>query len=627
MADWYVSSAAYAGYTAFQTSHAYTVGNLVVPTAPTAKNKWVFRCTSAGTSGTEPTWSTAAANNATVTSTGATFTNVTGQSTFFWTAAAGDMPTLLGAGGTFRFAAGDRMFVSSDHSETQATTTEYGSGSTATQSYSIGMVLSVNRAGSTPPVAADLTAGATATVGTGSISLDLDSQFPVYHYGMNYVYTGTLAAGIVFNAAATKGHYLDACQLYLNTSTSSVRIQSSAAVNAIFNNTTARFGATGQGFSSAFPFEITWLNTASAIAGATFPTVLFNVLSNSLMVVTARGVDFSAITGSLVGNSVTASIKNLFDSCKIASGVTRYSLTNPAGVTNTRDVVELVNCYDGSNFLSERYLPSGTLTTEFTITLSGGATDNVGTFSHKMVSGTNIDKYANTLDGFWIDVNNTLTGSSQTATVEIVSSASLNNDEISLLLQYQGTASSSVASFVSTLPATVLTTAGAVTTSTATWNSSPSTPVYQKLVATFTPQTAGRVRGLVRLGKASTTVYYQSPDNDHLETGTMTMLSLVTGHTYTLKLKWMNADGTTANPPATGGQLVFVGNQFQLSSVTLLDPSTVRIVTGTHAGVATVVAQSSDQMSVAIETFSVSVPPAAMPPTVSFDETTLTQTA
>jgi hypothetical protein len=35
----------------------------------------------------------------------------------------------------------------------------------------------------------------------------------------------------------------------------------------------------------------------------------------------------------------------------------------------------------------------------------------------------------------------------------------------------------------------------------------PSTPVKQHLQVTFTPQVAGRVRGIVRLGKVSTTVW------------------------------------------------------------------------------------------------------------------------
>jgi hypothetical protein len=106
-----------------------------------------------------------------------------------------------------------------------------------------------------------------------------------------------------------------------------------------------------------------------------------------------------------------------------------------------------------------------------------------------------------------MDVEYQTIGSSKTATVEIISSASLNNDEISLFLEYQGSSGSPVASFASTGPGSVLGTPSALPTSTATWNSSPSTPVKQQLSVTFTPQLAGRVRGQVRLGKSSTTVY------------------------------------------------------------------------------------------------------------------------
>ena len=183
------------------------------------------------------------------------------------------------------------------------------------------------------------------------------------------------------------------------------------------------------------------------------------------------------------------------------------TIDHATNMLNTRDVVELINCYDGSAILNESNQPAGAVTTERTITLAGGATDDIGIFSHKLVSGTNIDKFVNLLEGFWLDVEYQTTGSPKTATVEIISSASLNTDEISLLLEYQGTVGSSVASFANTLPATALTAALPVTTSTATWNSSPATPVRQLLSVAFTPQLAGRVRGQVRLGKASTTVY------------------------------------------------------------------------------------------------------------------------
>jgi len=463
-----------------------------------------MRCTVAGTSaGSEPTWPTA--NNGTVASGTATFTNVTGQSTYFWTAAAGDIPTLIGAVGTFRFAGGDRMFVSSDHSETQTAASVFGTG-TGTPSFSGCQVLSVNRAGSTPPVAADLLAGATVVCSGASLTIEHGS--PTYHYGINYSCSGTV--GLFFGGGSHyKTSYFDACQLYLSGAGSSAALiaTSQASTVALFN-TTIRFANVAQKIIvSTGILEISWVNTPSAIAGATIPTVLFAASVSYPTLATVRGVDLSAITTTLVDtNSGSATGgKFLFDSCKIASGVTRYS---NSGLVNTRDLVELVNCYDGTNFISESYQPAGAVTTEFTITLSGGATDNVGTFAHKMVSNTNVDKYVNTLHGFWMDLNYATTGGSKTATVEIISSASLNNDEISLQLEYLGTASSSVASFASSLPATVLTTAAAVTTSTATWNSSPATPVKQKLQVTFTPQTVGRLRGRVRLGKASTTCYY-----------------------------------------------------------------------------------------------------------------------
>lgn len=40
-----------------------------------------------------------------------------------------------------------------------------------------------------------------------------------------------------------------------------------------------------------------------------------------------------------------------------------------------------------------------------------------------------------------------------------------------------------------------------------TWNNPPTTPVKQHIQVSFTPQQAGRVRGIMRLGKASATVW------------------------------------------------------------------------------------------------------------------------
>jgi hypothetical protein len=503
LADWYISSAAYAGLTAFVASHAYSIGDIVKPTAPAAGARWAFRCTTAGTSSTEPSWTST--NNGTNTSGGATFANVTGQSTYFWVAAAGDISSMIGQSSVARFAPGDRMFVSSDHSEAQSFSPTYlGSGNAGASSYTGSQVLCVNRAGSTPPAAADLTTGAVIACST---QIWFESAFPVYHYGVTYSFTGS-SNGFKFNQSSKKSHFFDNCVLYLNNA-SATYIEAFGPAGIILNNTPIRFGATTQfiGNPDNSPLFIEWRATPSALPGSV-PAILFAPTTTTPIVATLRGVDLSALTGTLLQNNSSGNsncgCKLLLDSCRIASGLVRYGTST---IANTTDEVELVNCYDGTNIINERYQPSGVVTTERTITLSGGATDDVGVFSLKLVSNANVDKYVNPLNSFWMDVENTAVGSSKTATVEIISSLTLNNDDISLLLEYQGTTGSSVASFANTLPTNVLTTNAAVTASTATWNSSPATPQKQKLVITFTPLVAGRVRGQVRLGRASTTVY------------------------------------------------------------------------------------------------------------------------
>lgn len=501
MANWYCSSVAHAAVPVFAISTGYTVGQFVRRITSTPRAQWVMRCTTAGTSAaSEPAWAT---GDGATTSTGtAVFTNVTGQSTYGWSAAAGDMPSLRGAISVNRFEAGDTIFVSSDHAEAQTAPMTYGSGEGIASSFALARILSVNRAGSVPPVAADLLPGAVCSVST---SLTLTAICPIYSYGVTYATTAS--GGIFISGTGNKTFHMAAGQLFLNGAGAGQRIQTDTATVVVLDNSTVKFTNVSQRVNcSSAPMELICINTPGGLlgSGSTVPGALFgNILDSTAFAITIRGVDLSALTTTLATFNVSGN-RILLDSCKIAPGLVRY---NSIGVGTTADVVELVNCYNGTNFISERWVAAGAITTEFTITLAGGATDDVGQFSHKMVSNTNIDKYVNPLAGFWMDVGYATLGVSKTATVEIISSASLNNDEISLLLEYQGTTGSSVASFATSLPATVLTAASAVTASTATWNSSPAMPVKQKLQVTFTPRTAGRVRGQVRLGKASTTVY------------------------------------------------------------------------------------------------------------------------
>lgn len=502
--NWYVSSVAYAAVAQFATSHAYTVGNLIrALAAPANGSKNVYRCTTAGTSGSsEPSWSQS--NNGTTTTGGATFTTVGGQSAYGWSAAAGDLYTVTNAAATTGFAAaGDTIFASSDHSESISSPT-YFHFTTGTWNATT-FLISVNRGGSAPPVEGDVTSGASFTASSGNMIID-----PVTPYYIDGCVFATTAGSIELSNNFFKGAYLKNCALQLNGNNSGYNIQNNSLyVKWTWDNTTVQFANSGQGINnSGYWLDLTWINTPFAVQGATIPTNLFKQETGNHggPLITCRGVDLSAVNTTLVQASTSyVGIKALFDSCKISSSATILG----SSISAPGDLVELVNCYDGSNTRNEVYSVGGKVTTERVITLSGGAADDIGSYSLKYVSNaTGLDRWATPLEGFSLDTEwSGALGSSKTATVQIVSSSTLNNDDISLELQYQGTSGSSVVSFASSLPVTPVTANSAITTSSATWNSAPSSPVYQEIQVTFIPRVAGRVRGKIKLGKISTTVY------------------------------------------------------------------------------------------------------------------------
>lgn len=508
MADWYCSSAAYLAVPAFQATHAYSVGDFIRCPAQAVGflfRTYVYRCTTAGTSSSsEPLIDS---NNGTSASGTATFTNVTGQATYGWNAAGGTLYAFTTAQST-RLALGDRIFISSDHNETAAlgaAITGQLNFTFAPAGFGLVQVVSVSRTGSVPPVAANLAPGANITVTNNNLVFDCNHE--VHFEGLTFAIAGTAAGSLLFANNVVKSLYFRNCALNLTSTNVGNTISTAQSQKVTLDNTTVQFGNISQSIAQGGRLELLWINTPAAVQGAIIPTALLNGSGNgAIMLVTCRGVDLSAVTTSLVKNlnAQTSMFKVLLDSCAIASGVTRFNYTS--GNSQAADEVELVNCFDGANILSERHTTAGDLTIDRSTTMQGGAQDDIGLFSHKLVSSARTDKSVLALESFWLDVGNALTGVSRTATVEIISSVSLNNTDIQLLLEYQGAAASSLASFGSSL-ATTLTTATALPSSTVTWNNLPTTPVKQYLQVTFTPQIVGRVRGLVRLGKVSTTVW------------------------------------------------------------------------------------------------------------------------
>jgi hypothetical protein len=502
MADWYVSSVAYAAVATFQTSHAYSVGDFIRPTSPAQTAQYVQRCTTAGTSGgTEPAWSNS--DNGTTSTGTATFTNVSGQSTYGWSAAVGNMVSFSQNSSGKKPNVGDRVFVSSDHSETISGNGNYQLN--ATNSFSTIKVISVNKAGSVPPVAADLLAGAAISCSGGVF---FDSHTMTYWDGVYFTSSGGNTISLN-NGGGDKTQYFKNCKFIFSGAGGFDNSQGPCKI--VFDNTTVQTANTGFSFKASNAMDFTWINTPSAFSGSTAqPTKLFNNSNaGGMMNAKIRGVDLSYLTGTLLGASFASDAHQiLLDSCKINSSVTRYQTPSDGTSLISFDEIELVNCFDGTNFFSERYTPHGTVTTDRSTYLASGAADDIGGYSRKMVTNGSptSELTAGPIESFWMDVQNSSVGSALTATVELVSSSSLNTTDIKLQLEYQGTSGSTVTSFLES-NANVLTASAALTSSSLTWNSPPSTPVYQKLQISFTPQKAGRVRGRVMLGKASTTVW------------------------------------------------------------------------------------------------------------------------
>lgn len=461
MADWYVSSVAYAALPAWAPSPAtYTVGQIIRPlAAPAVGKRHPQRCTTAGTSGaSEPTWGSA--NNATTTSGTAVFTNVAGQSAYGWGAAAGDVYSLSNAV-VARPVVGDRVFVSSDSVDNAVGSTYnmIAAGNSITGSVQL---ISVNRAGSVPPVAADIQAGAS-IIGILNSNIILDAACNHFWQGFTFTVTGTGVSQLRFNSGMYRINHLKDCAIVFTNTNSVGTIMNNNPSKVIWDNVTVQFGHIGQGIAFAnYANELTWINTPAAVQGAIIPTFLFVGGVNNNGLITCRGVDLSAVTTTLVSDGARV----VFDSCKIAPAVTR--LATPLTGYYSGNRVDLVNCWDGTNVVNEHYDFNGSAIADRNIYQTSGAQDDLGAYSLKLTSSSRPDKFVPVVEAFMFDVENADIGSPKVVTVEIISPSMLNSDDIRLLLEYMGTVGNPVASFVDSLP-TVLTPATALPSSSAAW--------------------------------------------------------------------------------------------------------------------------------------------------------------
>jgi hypothetical protein len=507
MAVWYCnygngSSTGYYAVAQYANLHLYSVGDIVRQLAtPAVGSERCFRCTTLGTSGaSEPTWTLT--KGSTTNAGTAVFTEVTGNSTYNWSA-----PLARLSQGFSWAAAGDTIYIASASAETQASAITFTSAGTFTNLVN---VICVNAAGSVPPVAADVTTGASVTT-TGASGITLTSGGGSARYwGITFnVGTGSGGGTFSFNPSGnnqTIYQELDSCAVNIvQTVNAAGQIAGNTSgfaspVMVVFRNTPVSFGHVGQGFNWVSS-EFSWYDTASAVGSSIHPTTLFS-MDVAYQNVYCEGVDLSSVTGTLFSNGNNMNRATL-QNCKINASATIK--TRPTWYGD----VCYVNVSDstGTDYNQSVISIAGTLTAETTFTRVGGATTPSGQLmSWKVVTTANVS-YVEPFVCFPIPIWNTVTGSTVTATIEIESAATLTISDVSAEVKYMGASSSPVTSAISSGLANPLSTASNLPTSSATWNGSLGSAVKQYLQVQFTPQLAGLYFAYVKVSKASLTVY------------------------------------------------------------------------------------------------------------------------
>lgn len=382
----------------------------------TVGNERVFKCTTAGTTGTgEPSWNLG--NNATTTDNTATWTQVAGQEAEQvagnWKAPLANIGT---AAGLISGAGGVVVYTSSDHVE------NYIAGDYSVGSGNVSAYVSVNRStGSIPPAVADYTAGATVkTTGNHNLSIQTGAYF-----GFTFVCADTGTGNQNLNCGTTNGHnvWLENCKLQLNStgsgSTISVGTDAGFPGSTTWRNTTVKFASTGHIIVlEADPFE--WSDTASAIDTAgTIPSVLFNAGPGGWTAAPSwvRGVDLSALNTRLFANNGGPQQTMRLDDCKLSS-----SLTWPNGVAPTPyGGVKINNCdaAGGINYRAFWRMATAQLSTSGAMAVVGGAVAGGVNYSHRIdvYNGTNA---ASPFQGPWIQRRYNTTGVAKNVTVECI---------------------------------------------------------------------------------------------------------------------------------------------------------------------------------------------------------------
>lgn len=397
--------------------------------------------------------------------------------------------------------AGDTIYVSQVHAESTVGGALTFPGTLASPV----SVICANDAAEPPTAVA--TSGAITI--TGSTNLQLNGS--AFLYGLAFSVGATGNPNIFFAGADLAFVRATACSFSFGSGTST-------GSRFTFGSTTAGNESSfiGEnctfGFNNASQAMLPRFAKTRLLGGSISGAAVTNLIAQTIVSVDFEwsGGDLSAGSSSM--NLLAASQLGVgtvvFRNCKLPAS---WSGSLLAGAPlNTAFRAEMYNC-DSSDTNYRLWVEdyAGSIRSETTIVRTGGASDGTTSLSWKMASSANAEYPLITLDSPEIARWNDTTGSAITVTVEVVTdNVTLTDAECWLEVQYLGTSGFPLGTFVNDCKADFLASAANQTSSSETWTTTGlGTPVKQKLSVTFTPQEKGYIHAVVKLAKASTTVY------------------------------------------------------------------------------------------------------------------------
>jgi hypothetical protein len=402
-------------------------------------------------------------------------------------------------------AAGDTVYVSDNHAQSTSTSITIATAGTLAAPTKI---LCVDDSAEPP----------TALATTGTVTTTTNAFIAItgscYVYGLSF-FSGTGGSASCYILMNSGTAVFKNCSFQnVNTQAGNTIAVGSTSGSAFYRCTwedcTVKFSAVGQ--RVAIQQALFEWHGGSVLSGGTTPTNMFAIGGNGA-VADIAGVDFSnlATTFNMFAGGAHAA-KAVVRDCKLPTGWTGV-LGVPTGPAQR---FEMYNCDSGdTNYRLWISDYAGSIRDETTIIRTGGASDGTTGISWKMVTLADAEYPVVQLQSPEIVQWNETTGSSLTATIEIVhdsmgagSGSKFQDDEIWLEVMYLGTSGNPLGTWITDCKADVLAAAANQTDSSETWTTTGlTTPVKQKLSVTFTAQEKGFIHARVVMAKAGKTAY------------------------------------------------------------------------------------------------------------------------